>query len=118
MADSATVRTIGGDQHGQRPLDELAREITAGAVRLASATAAWLRLVAEFDRRKGWAQWGVKSCSHWLSWACSVAPGAAREYVRVASALTALPLLDEAFAAGRLSYSKVRAVTRVTDRVR
>jgi hypothetical protein len=39
--------------------------------------------------------------------------GAAREKVRVARALGALPKSDEAFAAGRLSYSKVRAITRI-----
>ena len=99
------------------PLERLEAEICSLAGRLASSTQQWLRLIAEFERRKGWAQWGVKSCAHWLSWACSVTPGAAREYVRVASALTSLPLLDAAFAAGRLSYSKIRAVTRVADRV-
>lgn len=99
------------------PLERLEAEICSQAGAIAASTAAWLRLVAQFDRRKGWAQWGIKSCAHWLTWACSVAPGAAREYVRVASALVDLPLLDAAFAAGRLSYSKVRAVTRVADRV-
>lgn len=99
------------------PLELLESQICSLAGRLAASTGEWLRLIAEFDRRKGWAQWGVKSCAHWLAWACSVAPGAAREYVRVASALTSLPLLDQAFAAGRLSYSKIRAVTRVADRV-
>jgi hypothetical protein len=39
--------------------------------------------------------------------------GAAREHVRVARALPGLPLINAAFAAGELSYSKVRALTRV-----
>jgi Domain of unknown function (DUF222) len=99
------------------PLERLEAEICSLAGRLASLTREWLVLVGEFDRRKGWAQWGIKSCAHWLSWACSVTPGAAREYVRVAAALAGLPLLDAAFGAGRLSYSKVRAVTRVAGRV-
>src|SRR3712207_4858674 len=119
MADSAAVRALDGHQQvhqrGQRPLDELAREITAGAVRLASATAAWLRLVAEFDEREGWGGVGVLSCAHWLAWQCALSPGAAREHVRVARALTALPVTAAAFAAGRLSFSKVRALTRVAD---
>ena len=105
------------DAPGAVPLEVLESRICSFAGRLAASTGEWLRLVAEFDRRKGWALWGIKSCAHWLAWACSVAPGAAREYVRVASALTGLPLLDAAFAAGRLSYSKVRAATRVADRV-
>lgn len=91
--------------------------ITSMAARLAAETREWLRLVAEFNRRKGWVQWGMRSMAHWLSWSCSVGPGVAREYVRVSNALTTMPLVDEAFAQGTLSYSKVRAVTRVADRV-
>ena len=94
---------------------ELAGEIRAGAVRLAAATAAWLRLVAEFDQRAGWGGVGVLSCAHWLAWQCGMSPGAAREHVRVARALGGLPLTAEAFDQGRLSYSKVREITRVAD---
>ncbi|MCZ2849588.1 HNH endonuclease signature motif containing protein [Modestobacter sp. VKM Ac-2978] len=99
----------------QRSVEELAREIRSGAVRLAAATAAWLRLVAEFDAREGWGEVGVQSCAHWLAWQCGMSPGAAREHVRVARALGSLPVTAEAFAAGRLSCSKVRAITRVAD---
>ncbi|WP_369135774.1 DUF222 domain-containing protein [Modestobacter sp. I12A-02662] len=99
----------------ERPLGELAQEITSGAVRLAAATAAWLVLVAEFDRRRGWAGVGIVSCAHWLAWQCGLSPGAAREHVRVARALSGLPVTARAFADGRLSYSKVRELTRVAD---
>ena len=95
-----------GDQAAE--LERLEADICALAGQLAASTRDWLGMIAEFNRRKGWAQWGIKSCAHWLAWACSVAPGAAREYVRVASALEDLPLLDEAFGLGSLSYSKVR----------
>ncbi|MGR6967226.1 DUF222 domain-containing protein [Geodermatophilus sp. URMC 61] len=101
--------------NGELPLEELARRITSGAVRLAAATAAWLALVAEFDRRGGWGAVGIRSCAHWLAWQCGLSPGAAREHVRVARALTTLPATAAAFAAGRLSYAKVRALTRVAD---
>src|SRR3954454_23014166 len=40
-------------------------------------------------------------------------PGSAREQGRVARALGSLPAIDDAFAAGRVSYAKVRAMTRV-----
>jgi hypothetical protein len=73
----------------------------------------WLLLVAEFDRLEGWAVWGVRSCAQWLSWRCSIGPGAAREHVRVARRLEELPLVREAFASGELSFCKVRAITRV-----
>ncbi|MGY5885386.1 DUF222 domain-containing protein [Modestobacter lacusdianchii] len=104
-----------GGEPGERSVAELAREIRSGAVRLAAATAAWLRLVAEFDAREGWGEVGVRSCAHWLAWQCGMGPGAAREHVRVARALGSLPVTAEAFAAGRLSYSKVRAISRVAD---
>ncbi|RBY92179.1 hypothetical protein DQ244_07720 [Blastococcus sp. TBT05-19] len=97
------------------PLSELAAAITSGAVRLAAATAAWLRLVAEFDARGGWHGVGILSCAHWLAWQCGMGPGAAREHVRVARALRGLPRIEAAFIAGRLSYSKVRALTRVAE---
>lgn len=99
----------------ERSLPELARDITAGAVRLAAATALWLRLVAEFDRREGWGAHGITSCAHWLAWQCGMSPVTAREHVRVARALVDLPLLSAAFAEGRLSYSKIRALTRVAE---
>jgi hypothetical protein len=104
-----------GERPSARALAELAAAITAGAVRLAAATAAWLRLVAEFDEREGWHGYGIASCAHWLSWQCGLSPGAAREHVRVARALRGLPLIEVAFAEGRLSYSKVRALTRIAE---
>ncbi len=98
-----------------KPLELLEREITELASHIHAATCRWLGLVAEFDRREGWAGWGYRSCAHWVSWRCSIAPGAAREHVRVARRLESLPLVRAAFAEGRLSYSKVRALTRVED---
>jgi hypothetical protein len=50
-----------------------------------------------------------------VSWRCSIAPVAAREHVRVARRLQQLPRLCAAFAEGRLSYSKVRALSRVEN---
>lgn len=70
-------------------------------------------LLAEFDKREGWASWGARSCAHWLSWRCGTSGGTAREHVRVARALCDLPMIRAEFAAGRLTYSKVRALTRI-----
>jgi hypothetical protein len=93
--------------------DRLADEITALASHIHAATCRWLGLVAEFDRRGGWSEWGCRSCAHWLSWRCGIGPVAAREHVRVALRLGELPLIRDAFAEGRLSYSQVRALTRI-----
>src|SRR5215207_4889588 len=93
--------------------NRLADEITELASHIHAATCRWLGLVAEFDTRGGWGEWGCRSCSHWLSWRCSISPVAAREHVRVAHRLEELPLIRAAFSDGRLSYSQVRALTRV-----
>jgi hypothetical protein len=97
------------------PLELLEREITDLACRIHAATCRWLELVAEYDWREGWAQWGCKSCAHWISHQCGIAPGAAREHVRVARRLQELPQVRAAFARGELSYSKARALTRVEN---
>jgi uncharacterized protein DUF222/HNH endonuclease len=91
----------------------LEREICELGGHINAATARWLALVGEFDRREGWAEWGCRSCTHWLSYRCGVSPAAAREQVRVARRLGELPRLRAAFARGELCYSQVRAVTRV-----
>jgi hypothetical protein len=98
-----------------RPLQQLAEELGELAAYLAAGTRRWLTLVEEFDRREGWAGVGMRSCAHWLSWRCGVALPAAREQVRVARALHRQPCVRAAFAMGRLSYSKVRAITGVAD---
>ena len=98
-------------------LNRLGDEIAALASHIAAATGRWLRLIAEFDERGGWNQGGFKCCAHWLSWACGVAPGTARDHVRVAHRLGERPLIAAAFERGELSYSKVRALTRVADDV-
>ena len=96
-----------------RPLEALEREITELTSQIHAATCRWLCLIAEYDERGGWGEWGCKSCAHWVSWQCAIAPGPAREHVRVARRLKELPLIRAAFAEGELSYSKVRALTRV-----
>ena len=94
------------------PLDSLGNEIAELSAHLDAATARLLDLIREFDARGGWNN-GFSSCAAWLSWRVGLAPGAAREHVRVAHALGTLPLLAQALARGELSYSKVRELTRV-----
>ena len=93
--------------------ETLQDSITELAACITVATAQLLALIAELDRREAWGEWGVKSCAHWLNWRCGIGLGAAREKVRVARALSSLPLISESFASGTVSYSKVRAMTRI-----
>ncbi|MDX1736084.1 MAG: DUF222 domain-containing protein, partial [Halioglobus sp.] len=97
------------------PIPEaLAREITLLAGQINAANHRLLKLIAAFDKCEGYSGGGtVRSCAHWLNWQCGIALGAAREKVRVAHCLEQLPRIDAAFARGEISYSKVRAMTRV-----
>src|SRR6185437_730732 len=95
------------------PLERLEAQICELAGHLAAATCRFLVLLADFDARRGWASWEMNSCAQWLSWKCQMSSGTAREHVRVARALRDLPVIRARFAAGRLSYAKVRALTRI-----
>ncbi len=92
--------------------EELRGELTTLAAQLTAAEYRWLQLLAEFDGRELWLQWGCRSCAAFLSWQCGLDKRSAQEKLRVARALESLPLVSKAFSEGRLSYSKVRAITR------
>jgi hypothetical protein len=61
----------------------------------------------------GWGGGGFAWCAQWLSWRVGWDLGTARERVRVARKLPELPRIAAAFEAGQVSYSQVRAMTRV-----
>src|SRR6476646_2934347 len=94
-------------------LERVEAQICELAGHLAAATCRFLVLLADFDARRGWASWKMRSCAQWLSWKCQMSSGTAREHVRVARAVRDLPVIRARFAAGRLSYAKVRALTRI-----
>ena len=94
-------------------IDELESELTTLAGHLNAGNYRFLKLLSEFERREGYAGWGIVSCAHWLSWKCGISLVAARERCRIARALEALPWVSEAMRCGRVSYCKVRAITRV-----
>ncbi len=91
----------------------LGDRIAEQAYHLDAAMHRLLTDVRQFDEAGYWADEGAASCAAWLSWRVGWTPGTGREHVRVARALAALPQIDDALRVGRLSYSKVRAITRV-----
>jgi hypothetical protein len=96
-----------------RSTHELEDQIVELAGHLNAANYRFLSLLAEFDRRKGWNCRATRDCAHWLNWKCGIDLGAAREKVRTARALEKLPLISAAMERGGISYSNVRAITRV-----
>jgi len=93
-------------------LKRLGDEIAELSAHIEVATARLLDMIRDFDARGGWGN-GFKSCADWLSWRVGMDLGAAHQRVRVARALPNLPRIAQALARGELSYSKVRALTRV-----
>jgi Domain of unknown function (DUF222)/HNH endonuclease len=87
-------------------ITELCGYLNAGTYRL-------LEMIRQFDREELWQLDGICSCAHWLNWKCGIGMNAAREKVRVANALGKLPKISASYAKGEISYSKVRAMTRV-----
>ncbi len=92
--------------------DQIEDGLRTWAGRVAAGDPGLLAYIGEFDERRAWAVDGVLSCAHWLSWRLGMGPNAAGERVRVARALRALPATFTAFAAGRLSYAQVLAISR------
>ena len=97
---------------GLSPLDALGERIAELAAQISAATYELLVMLRDFDERGGW-NGGFRSCAHWLNWRAGIDLGAAREKVRVARSLAALPRLSESMRRGELSYAKVRALTRI-----
>src|SRR5690349_2126746 len=94
-------------------LESLGERIAELSLRIDKAKHALVTQLRDFDAHEGWGRSGSVSTASWLAWRIDVTPGVAREHVRVARALGELKLVDAAFADGRISFSKVRAITRV-----
>lgn len=94
-------------------LDDLADEIATLAAHIHAATHRLLVLIARSDGLRGWEPSGHRDCAAWLSARTGIDRGAAVEKVRAARALETLPETSRAMARGELSFSQVRALTRV-----
>lgn len=95
--------------------ERLGEQIALLSSQIDATTHRLLTAIRDFDEAEGWYTQGALSCAHWLTWRIGVGPGTAREYVRVARALASLPRIDDALRHGRVSYCKVRALTRCAD---
>ncbi len=107
-----TLELLENSVMSETPTERLEAEATTLAGHLAAAMCRFLDVVGELARRGAYEAWEVPSMAHWVSWKCGIGARAAREHVRVAVALHELPVTHSEFAAGQLSYSKVRALTR------
>ena len=96
-------------------IDDLDLAICRLARQMNAETYRFLLLLRDFDDRFGWAKWSLRNCAEWLAWRCGMTMSTAREKLRTAHSLRGLSAISAAFADGRLSYSKVRALTRAAN---
>ena len=89
--------------------ERLEDELATLTAHISAATARWLELVSAVEREGSLAD----DLARWLAFRCGIATREAREYVRVAEALQELPSIRAAFSRGELTFTKVRALTRV-----
>jgi len=112
---TATVTSLADTHSPPTEAEQLGEQITELCSYIYAAESRLLTLIREFDNKEYWARLGFCSCAHWLNFSCGIGMNAAREKVRVANALAKLPKTEERFSNGELSYSKVRAMTRIAD---
>lgn len=113
MTNNSDPSTLAQRMQNNRAVADLGEQITELAAHLDAGEYRFLVLLEAFLREDGWQGPGMTSCAHWLNWRCGMSLGVAREKVRVARALPGLPRISKRFSEGRISYSKVRAMTRV-----
>lgn len=98
------------------PMDDLEEALIASSAEVSKANYKFLCLLREFDLRQGYRAWGCNDCAEWLDFKLKMARKTALEKVRVARAIWFLPEVEGAFSRGELSFSQVRALTRIADK--
>ncbi len=91
----------------------LREQVVAIGERWTAAQYRLVGLVVELDRSGEWAADGAVTCAHWIADALGVEVSTGREWLRIGRALELLPEIEASFGSGRLSYSKVRTLTRI-----
>src|SRR6187455_3462112 len=98
-------------------------QVETGAACVGGGRAAWreldheeLALIREANAVQLWRELGMVSIREYLERRMGYTPGVASERVRVAEVLESMPALEQAHAAGELSYSAVREITRIATR--
>jgi len=111
--DNVVVEKSPSSLQSLKDIDEIDAAISKLSRSINTANYELMVLIREFDERSGWRRWSFTNCVSWLKWRCELSHNAARDKLRIAHALKDLPQMSDEFSRGILSYSKVRALTRV-----
>ena len=112
LAMEATIAAMGTRAAHERwqALERLEDDLATMSAHLNAGTARWLELVSVYLDEGGC---GGDDPARVIAFRCGIALREAREAVRVAEALQQLPAIRAAFGRGELTFTKVRALTRV-----
>ncbi len=108
-SQSATAAFPSDVAHIRKRLRSLSQDIT-------SSHADLLELLVRFDELEGWRCNGSKHCAAWMNTEIGISVQSGWEYLRVGRKLRTLTTLRALFRVGKVSWSKVRLITRVADK--
>jgi hypothetical protein len=94
---------------------ELAAQMRERAGQISALLSRQLADIAEFDRAEAWRGDGAGSMVMWVTEQCGVSASTARQWVRAAADLAALPGLSESLASGEMSLDKVAPLAEVAS---
>src|ERR1700723_1317891 len=94
---------------------ELAVQMRARAAQISALLRQQLADIAEFDQAEAWRGDGAGSMTTWVTDQCGVSASTARQWVRAAADLVALPALSESLASGEMSLDKVAPLAEVAS---
>jgi len=99
------------------PSDEasIRARLKALSQEMTSQHADLLALLVRFDDLQGWKAGGASHCAAWMNFEIGISLQLSWEYLRVGRKLQLLPTLNALFRVGKLSWSKVRLISRVAD---
>lgn len=95
-------------RHIRKRLQSLSQDMT-------SSHADLLELLVRFDELEGWKCNGSKHCAAWMNFEIGISVQCGWEYLRVGRKLRTLKTLRALFRVGKISWSKVRLISRVAD---
>ena len=72
-----------------------------------------IALAVALDDSGEWIADGARTCAQWIADALDIETCTARDWLRIGRSLRELPQISAAFTNGELSFSKIRALTRV-----
>ncbi|HVE94916.1 MAG TPA: DUF222 domain-containing protein, partial [Acidimicrobiales bacterium] len=110
-----SVAVLDVPQESPRSATLQGRELIDGLRHIDTCLAEWLLRLDEFDTWGTWAEDGHTSCVAWLVDRCGLGRATAKEKLRVAKEIARRKPLAAAMAAGEVSYSKMRVITRIDD---